>query len=134
MYRRDLNYHNSLRKVKIEFGKLLGLDKNDEAYVELKELDTMTTLKLKDVSQGGDQNQVMEFFRDILPKIIVKHNLYENETKLMTPEAVTNLIYEKLDLTSKVMGDYTSAMFRPVGQAKDGDKQNQQDAVPEAKE
>ena len=49
MYRKDLNYSNSLRKVKIEFGTLLGLEKDDEAYVTLKELDTMTTLKLKDV-------------------------------------------------------------------------------------
>lgn len=134
MYRKDLNYSTSLRKVKIEFGTLLGLEKDDEAFVVLKELDTMTTLKLKDVSQEGNQNEVMEFFRGVLPKIIIQHNLYENETKLMTPEEVSKLIYEKLDLTSKVMGDYTSAMFRPVGKAADGDKQDKQDAVPETAE
>lgn len=134
MYRKDLNYNNSLRKVKIEFGTLLGLEKDEEAYVTLKELDTMTTLKLKDVSQAGNQNDVMEFFKEVLPKIIVTHNLYENETKLMNYKEVVDFIYEKLDLTSKVIGDYTSAMFRPIGKAKDGDSEHQQDAVPETEE
>ena len=134
MYRKDLNYNNSLRKVKIEFGTLLGLEKDEEAYVTLKELDTMTTLKLKDVSQTGNQNDIMEFFKEVLPKIIVAHNLYENETKLMNYKEVVDLIYEKLELTSKVMSEYTSAMFRPVRQGGDGDKEHQQDAVPETEE
>ena len=134
MYRKDLNYNNSLRKVKIEFGKLLGLEKDEEAYVTLKELDTMTTLKLKDVSLTGNQNDLMEFFKEVLPKIIVAHNFYENETKLMNYKEVVDLIYEKLELTSKVIGDYTSYMFRPNSKGGDGDNQHQQDAVPETEE
>lgn len=134
MYRKDLNYHNALRKVKIEFGTLLGLEKDEEAYVTLRELDTMTILKLKDVSQTGNQNEIMEFFKEVLPTIIVTHNLYENETKLMNYKEVTDFIYEKLDLTSKIIGGYTSAMFQPVGKGKDGDKQPKQDDIPEPKE
>lgn len=134
MYRKDLNYHNALRKVKIEFGTLLGLEKDEEAYVTLRELDTMTILKFKDVSQTGNQNDVMEFFKEVLPTIIVTHNLYENETKLMSNQAVTDLIYEKLELTSKVMGEYTSAMFQPKGRGKDGDKVNLPNDIPEPKE
>lgn len=132
MYRKDLNYNNALRKVKIEFGTLLGLEKDEEAYITLKELDTMTILKLKDVSLSGNQSELMEFFKSILPGIIVAYNLYETEAKLMTKEDVVNLIYEKLELTSKVISEYTSAMFRPVGKGGDGDKEHQQDAVPEA--
>lgn len=134
MYRKDLNYNNSLRKVKIEFGTLLGLEKDEEAYVTLKELDTMTTLQLKDVSQKGNQNEIMEFFKEVLPKIIVTHNLYENETKLMNYKEVTDFIYEKLDLTSKIIGGYTAAMFHPKRNGEDGDKQPQQDGVPESAE
>ena len=134
MYRKDLNYSNSLRKVKIEFGTLLGLEKDEEAYVTLRELDTMTTLKLKDVSQTGNQNDVMEFFKEVLPKIIVTHNLYETETKIMTNQAVTDFIYEKLEVTSKVIGEYTSSMFRSDRNRKDGDTQSGKDAIPESKE
>lgn len=131
MYIKKANYDNALRRVKIEFGTLIGLDEDKEAYVTLRELDTMTTLRLKDVSQTGNQNDLMMFFKDILPRIIVTHNLYETETKIMSNEEVTNFIYEKLELTSKVMGDYTKAMFRPKQGGTDADKVNQQDAVPE---
>lgn len=134
MYRKDLNYSNSLRKVKIEFGTLLGLERDEEAYVTLRELDTMTTLKLKDVSQTGNQNDVMEFFKEVLPRIIVTHNLYETETKIMTNQAVTDFIYEKLEVTSKVIGEYTSSMFRSDRNTKDGDTQSVKDDIPESKE
>lgn len=131
MYIKNKNYDNSLRRVKIEFGKIIGLEEDKEAYVTLRELDTMTTLRLKDVSQTGNQNDLMMFFKDILPRIIVTHNLYETETKIMSNEEVTNFIYEKLDLTSKVMSEYTKAMFRAKPEGAEGDNNNQQDAVQE---
>lgn len=131
MYIKNKNYDNSLRRVKIEFGTIIGLEEDKEAYVTLKELDTMTTLRLKDVSQSGNQNDLMMFFKDILPRIILTHNLYETETKIMSNEEVTNFIYEKLDLTSKVMSEYTKAMFRVKPEGTEGDNNNKQDAVPE---
>lgn len=131
MYIKAKNYDNSLRRVKIEFGKLVGLEEDKEAYVTLRELDTMTTLQLKDVSQRDSQNDLMMFFRDILPRIIITHNLYETENKIMTNEAVANFIFEKLELTSKVMSEYTNAMFRTQSAGAEGDNNNLQDAVPE---
>lgn len=131
MYIKKSNYDNALKKVKVEFGKLIGLEEDKEAYVTLKELDTMTILKFKDVSQKGDQNDLMEFFKEVLPKIIVTHNLYETETKLMTNEEVAAFIYEKLELTSKVMGEYTSYMFRSNGAGAEGNQNSSKDAVPE---
>lgn len=131
MYIKKSNYDNALKKVKVEFGKLIGLEEDKEAYVTLKELDTMTILKFKDVSQTGNQNDVMEFFKEVLPRIIVTHNLYETETKLMTNEEVTDFIYEKLELTSKVVGEYTSYMFRSNRTGTEGNQDSGKDAVPE---
>lgn len=131
MYIKKSNYDNALKKVKVEFGKLIGLEEDKEAYVTLKELDTMTILKFKDVSQTGNQNDVMEFFKKVLPRIIVTHNLYETETKLMTNEEVTDFIYEKLELTSKVVGEYTSYMFRSNRTGTEGNLDSGKDAVPE---
>lgn len=131
MYIKKSNYDNALKKVKIEFGKIIGLEEDKEAYVTLKELDTMTILKFKDVSQKGDQNDLMEFFKEVLPKIIVTHNLYETESKLMTNEEVAAFIYEKLELTSKVMGEYTSYMFRSNGAGTEGNQNSSKDAVSE---
>lgn len=131
MYIKSKNYDGSLRRVKIEFGTLIGLDEDKEAYVTLRELDTMTTLKLKDVSQSGSQNDMMTFFKEILPRIIITHNLYETENKIMSNEAVADFIFEKLDLTSKVMGEYTKSMFRVKPEGTEGDNNNIEDAVPE---
>lgn len=129
MYIKSKSYDNALRKVKIEFGTLIGLEEDQEAYVTLKELSTMETLNLKEVSQTGDQNSMMAYFKQVLPKIIVAHNLYETENTIMTPEAVADFIFEKLELTSKVMAEYTKAMFRVKPKGTDGDNINQQDAV-----
>jgi len=132
MFIRKNNYENSLRRVKVEFGTLIGLEEDKEAFVTLKELDTMTTLKLKDVSQKGDQNEVMEFFKDILPRIIVVHNLYETETKMMSNEDVANFIYEKLDLTSKVISEYTKNMFRTKSDGTEANTLSGKDDIPES--
>lgn len=132
MFIKAKNYDNSLKRVKIEFGKLVGLEEDKEAYVTLKELDTMTTLQLKDVAQSENQNDLMAFFKEILPRAIVVHNLYVTETKLMTNEEVTDFIFEKLDVTSKVISEYTKYMFRSNKKGTDGDKDNIKDAVPEA--
>lgn len=132
MYVKNQHYEKALRRVKIEFGTLIGLDEDKEAYVTLKELNTMETLQLKDVSTTGNQNEMMAYFKEILPKIIVVHNLYESENKLMDNKAVADFIFEKLDLTSKVMAEYTKAMFRVNKPGTDGNNVSQQDAVQEA--
>lgn len=132
MYIKSQNYEKALRRVKIEFGTLIGLNEDREAYVTLKELNTMETLQLKDVSTSGNQNEMMAYFKEILPKIIVAHNLYESENKLMDNNAVADFIFEKLDLTSKVMAEYTKAMFRVNKPGTDGDNVSQQDAVQKA--
>ena len=131
MFIKQKNYDNSLKRVKIEFGKIIGLDEDKEAYVTLRELDTMTTLQLKDVSQNGSQNDLMYFFKQILPKIIIVHNLYESENKIMTNEQVADFIYEKLELTSKVMSEYTNYMFRSDKGGTNSDKVDSKDAVQE---
>ena len=131
MYIKSKSYDNALRKVKIEFGTLIGLEEDQEAYVTLKELSTMETLNLKEVSQTGDQTSMMAYFKQVLPKIIVAHNLYETENTIMTPEAVADFIFEKLELTSKVMAEYTKAMFRVNKSADNGNKGDKQDDIPE---
>lgn len=107
-------YDNAIQKVKITIGTLLGLEKDDEAYVVLKELPTMEMMKLTEAESAG-QKELMEFFKEVLPNIIVSHNLEETEGVLMSNKAVTELIFEKLDLTGKVVGDYSSAAFFTQG-------------------
>lgn len=120
MYIKKNDYDKALRKVKIEFGTLVGLDTDAEAFLELKELDTLTTLKLR--SLADKQDEVIAYFKEILPSIIVDHNLYETEDKKMSNKDVASFIFEKLELSTKVMTEYTKAIFRVNTDSEDGDK------------
>ncbi|MBQ0070929.1 MAG: hypothetical protein KBS81_03600 [Spirochaetales bacterium] len=109
MFVRDRN-DSWLQKVKVEVGTLLGLGTDEEAYITLKEIPTIQMLELKDSYEKGDK-ALMEFFRGILPSIIVDHNFYETETKKMESEAIAELVFGSLALTRKVMDTYTQAAF-----------------------
>ena len=109
-YVRNKAYENAIQKIRVEFGTLIGLETDEEAYVVLKELPTMEMMQLNEAHEKG-RKELLEFFKDVLPLIIVDHNLYETETEKMSNEAVAAFIYEKLDLTGKVIGDYASASF-----------------------
>ncbi len=116
---RDKAYSNAIQKIRVEFGTLVGLEDEKEAYIILKELPTMEMMQLNEAHEKG-RMELMEFFRGVLPKIIVDHNLYETEEKKMTPEDITAFIFEKLDLTSKVVTEYSSAGFFTRQKGKDG--------------
>lgn len=109
-YVRNKSYDNAIQKVRVDFGTLIGLETDEDAYVVLKELPTMEMMQLNEAHDKG-QKELLVFFKDVIPQIIVDHNLYETETEKMSNEAVAAFIYEKLDVTSKVIGEYASASF-----------------------
>lgn len=120
MYIKKNDYDKALKKVKIEFGTLIGLDTDAEAFVILKEMDTLSTLKMRALADKEDE--VIVYFKELLPNILVDHNLYETEDKKMSPKDVANFIFEKLEVSSKIIGDYTSSVFRIKPNTEDGDK------------
>lgn len=103
------NKNSYLITTKIEFGTMLGCDTDADAYITLKEMPTSLVMRLR---QRTSEDEMMEFFHEILPEIIVDHNLYEDETTKMTNEAIADLVYDKVELTGKVFGDYSQAVFR----------------------
>lgn len=110
MYIQSQNYDKYIQKVRINVGTYVGLEKDEDAFVTLKEMPTMDMMKLRKV-YSQDETEVMNFFKEVLPRIIVDHNFYETEQKKMTTDKLTNLIFESIELSSKVMGDYSSASF-----------------------
>lgn len=112
MFIKSKDYDRCIQKVRIEVGSLVGLQKDDEAYILLKELPTLQMLKLKDSSERGE-NETLALLRELLPSILVDHNFYEDENaqRKMKGEDVANLVFESLDLTVKVVNEYTHAAF-----------------------
>ncbi|PKL19936.1 MAG: hypothetical protein CVV48_15455 [Spirochaetae bacterium HGW-Spirochaetae-4] len=112
MFIKTKHYDNCIQKVRIEVGTLVGLEADDEAYIVLKELPTLEMLRLKEASEQGE-NQTLTLLRDLLPSILVDHNFYEDADakKKMDNREVASLVFESLDLTVKVVNEYTHAAF-----------------------
>ena len=112
MFSRKRNYESCIQKVKIEVGTLVGLEKDDEAFITLSELPTLEMIKFKDASEKGE-SEVLLLFKEVLPNIIVDHNFYEDDEgkKKMDNTSITDLIFASLELTSKVIKSYTEASF-----------------------
>jgi hypothetical protein len=110
MFIKSRNYDKCIQKVRIEVGTNVGLEKDEEAFIELKEIPTLEMMELKEAYEKGEK-ALMAFFKDLLPRIITDHNFYETEQKKMSPEALASLVFESLDLTQKVIGAYTNAAF-----------------------
>ena len=118
-YVRNKAYENAIQKIRVDFGTIIGLEKDEDAFVVLKELPTMEMMQLNEAHEKG-RKELLEFFKDVLPLIIVDHNLYETEKQKMSNEDLASFIYEKLDLTGKVIGEYASASFFTQQKAEDG--------------
>lgn len=110
MFIKSRNYDKCIQKVRIEVGTIVGLEKDDEAYIELREIPTIEMMELKEAYEKGE-TVLMCFFKNLLPAIIVDHNFYETEQRKMDGKAVAGLVFESLDLTQKVIGAYTNASF-----------------------
>ena len=119
MFVQKRDYGAFLQTVRVNVGKEVGLENDEDAYIVLRELPTLEMMELRDAYSKG-QKELLVFFRDVLPKIIVEHNFYETEEKKMTNDALSSLVFERMDLSGKVIGEYSSASFftgggRPKG-------------------
>lgn len=112
MFIKQKHWDNCIQKVRVEVGTLVGLQNDDEAFLSLRELPTMHMLRLKDVADKGEE-QTLSLLHELLPLIIVDHNFYEDEAakNKMSTKDVADLVFESLDLTVRVVNEYTQASF-----------------------
>lgn len=112
MFIKSKNYENCVQRVKIEVGLEAGLNDKTEAYITLKELPTLEMLRLKEATEKSEE-ETLKLFKELLPLIITDHNFYEDEKgeKKMSNEELSELIFDSITLTMKIVEDYTSASF-----------------------
>lgn len=110
MFIKDKNYENFIERVRVNVGTIVGLENDEEAYITLKELPTVEMMRLRDAYEKGEE-ELMLFFKELLPVIIIDHNFYLSETEKMSTEELSSLIFEKPDLTSFILSEYSSAAF-----------------------
>jgi hypothetical protein len=117
MFVRAKDYENYIVKVRIDIGLELGLENEADAFIELKELPTRETMRMKEIYAKGEV-ALLEYFEEILPVCVLNHNLYETEEKKMSNEEVTKLIFEKSILATKVIGEFIDKVFFIQAKAK----------------
>lgn len=112
MFIKARNYENCIQRIRIDIGKEVGLEEENEAYIVLKELPTLEMLMLKDATEKGEE-ETLKIFKKLLPAIITDHNFYEDEegSRKMRTEDIASLIFESITLTMKVVQWYTEAAF-----------------------
>ncbi len=110
MFVKSKDYEKFLIKVRVNIGKELGLENENEAFIELKEIPTLETMNLKEMTSKSEK-ELIQYFKNMLPMIIVDHNLYVSENIKMSNEEVVEIVFEKNTLATKVIGDYLQNAF-----------------------
>lgn len=110
MYINKRDRKNAIKKVTIQFGTLLGLEKDEEAEIVMREPTQMEVCQWREAQTEGE-TKLLEKFRELLNDLIISHNLMEDEKDKMAVSDVIDLIYEKMELVAKVLSDWTQAVF-----------------------
>jgi len=107
---------------RIEIGEYFGVPQAD-AFVELREPDAFDSNRFGKVSKEcattGDQGPLLELFREVFPRLIVDHNLYQDEQTKLAGDAVVGVIMDKTSLLKKVLGDYSKNVLFTLGKKSD---------------
>lgn len=107
MYIRSRDNTNYIKKITINLGEELGQEKPEDVFLVLREMKTSAYLQMADVAEEGTK-AIFDFFRQELPNLIVNHNIYETEAKLMSNEDIAELVFETKDATKKVVETYSN--------------------------
>lgn len=107
---REKDYDNAIQKVRINVGKELNLEHEDDAFVIIKEPSEKEVLEFRTVK---DESERIAVFEKLFRNRIVDHDFYEdvNKTKKMANDDVIDLLFEKIDTTNKVISEYSDAVF-----------------------
>ena len=116
---KDKHYANAIQKVRIDLGSIFGLEKDDEVHILLREPSEVESISFKK-ELTADEVKGVEFFKSILPGLIVDHDFFEDETKKMSNEDVAELVFSKSEAADHVLETYTNAVFRSRLNKKEG--------------
>lgn len=109
MFIRSEAKNKGLQSVKLNIGNFFDQEKPEDVQIRLREVTIAQSMELtKDTSSKA----VLNMFMEILPDILIEHNLYETPDELMETGDVIELFKKKGKLLSYIMQEYTRALFQ----------------------
>lgn len=112
------NAKNFILAFRIDLGLEMDCEKPEDAYIILREPNTMEMMALNDALRAG-QTALAGKMKEQLPAFTVEHNFYETENQKMENDAVIETVYSKAAAAMKVINDYTEKVFSPFLKKKD---------------
>ena len=107
MFVRSTAKNKGIQTVELNIGEFFG-DKPEEVQIVLAEASIAQSVQLTNKADGS---RVIENFKELMPELLVSHNLHETETELMATDEVVKLIFAKSKLATYVLAEYTKALF-----------------------
>jgi hypothetical protein len=98
------------RNVEIQLGTLVGLEKDEDAFIILGLLNYGDAMGIRDAFEHGS-SEVAEYMRLKLPAYVKSHNFYETEKELMTNDAVIQYLYSNTPAFLKITEAYLDKVF-----------------------
>lgn len=106
---------NFIATKKINLGLALGAEKDDDAFVVMREPTTLELMDLQESKEAAGRKLL-----DLIPSVLIDHDFYESENVRMTPQAVAKTITEKSAAAMKVIGEYMEFVTSPFQKPTEG--------------
>ena len=98
---------NFIAKFRIDLGEELGAEKAEDAYVVLRECNTLELMDLQSAES------VPKKLLEMIPALMIEHNFFESETAQMKAEDVAATICAKPVAAMKVLREYLEKVTSP---------------------
>lgn len=108
---------NYLFTARINLGLELGGEKEDDAYVEFREPNTIELMEIQDAYQRGN-TEIVKHFLGALPAMVIDHNLFDEQAKL-SADAAIRVIFDKPAAAMKLIGEFAEKVISPFPSPKD---------------
>ena len=116
------NQDDFILKHRINLGDVFNQEKEEDVFVVLKEPKSLDFIRLNDtISNAGkeDGTKLFEKIVELLPKVIVEHNLYKDEKNILNNEEVVDFISCKTEALTKLVNEYSEkVLFLLIGDKK----------------
>lgn len=101
--------NNGKRSLKMVFGHLLGVEA-DDAYVTVRELTVGEGLGWRKLNDK-DEEARFDYVWKLLPSLILEHNFYKTEEKVMGNEEVADFLHDKFSTFCLVVQELAAFNF-----------------------
>jgi hypothetical protein len=110
MFVKSKHYAGYIIKARVNLGQYFDQPEAD-VYVVLREMTMNQKMSFQEAAKGGDGVATFRAFQEVLPKLVVDHNFYEDDDKPMQPAQVVEILMEREAVAMAVLEEYKAKVL-----------------------